>query len=119
MDTWSWNRDHYVQENPSVYNFEVCFRARKWQLWSSPKVAKFGYFWTGDHSIYGNFKILPVLAKPCSSHVAKSGYFKHLPTLAIPIISNQVAKYGNFGMKSIIQLWLLQAIANFGNTYDQ
>ena len=41
----------------------------------------------------------------------KSGYFKHLPTLAIPIISNQVAKYGNFGKTSIIQFWLLQAFA--------
>ena len=34
---------------------------------------------------------------------SNSGYFKYLPTLAIPITSNQVAKYGKFGMTSIIQ----------------
>ena len=56
---------------PGARFYEVCFRARKWQLWSSPKVAIFGNFWTGDHSIYGNFKILPVLTKPWSSQVTK------------------------------------------------
>ena len=50
---------------------------------------------------------------------SKSGYLKHLPTLAIPIISNHVTKYGYFGMTLIIQFWLLQAFANFGNTYHQ
>ena len=82
------------------------------------KVSKYGKFWTGEHSIYGNFKILrsSQVAKCGNFGVAKIIQFKHLPTLAIPIISNQVAKYGKFGMTTI-QFWLLQIFTNFGNTY--
>ena len=41
---------------------EVCFRARNWQLRASLKIANYGNFWTQKHSIFGNFKVFPVLA---------------------------------------------------------
>ena len=74
--------------------YEVCFRARNWQLQASPRVAKCGDFWTEKHSIFGNFKVLPLLANSITRCLMNAQHsisdsLMLLPKLATSIIRSQ------------------------------
>ena len=80
-------------------HYEVCFRANNWQLQASPKVAKCGNFRTGKHSIFGNFKVLSVLANPITRCLMNAQHSISDSLMMLPKLATSVS------YSQHIQIW--------------
>ena len=104
---WGWGSDVWSHLCPQLWRLSCCMCCievrmswtQKWQVWASPKIAKFGNFWTGIDAIFGNSQFwqlqsLPVLANlitSCQKWQIWDDFtsnFKHLPTMANSIFAN-------------------------------
>ena len=70
------------------------FQGQELATSSKSKVAKCGDFWTEKHSIFGNFKVLPILANSIirclmNAQHSISDSLMMLPKLATSIIHSQ------------------------------
>ena len=95
-----------------------------WQFQTSPKVTKCGNFRTGKHSVFGNFKVLPVLANSITRCLMNAPHsisdsLMMLPKLATSVIYSQHIQIWQtcsvfYSTLYYISLWVLVSI--FGNS---